>query len=100
MRACRDRESGDEVLGLRMVTDDGGGRLFRVVLETLTDLDTDLFCTQQPGHREVVFQIRAGGIPPRVPAAAVLLAEQTGQRWTIFIRVPHLLTDAAVPQLS
>ena len=54
-----------------------------MVLETLTDFDTDLLCTEQPGHGEVVFQIWAGGISPRVPAAAVLLAEQTSQRGAI-----------------
>src|SRR4051812_23067045 len=69
--------TGHEVLGLRVVADDRGGGLLGLELEAgvLADLDADALGLEQLRHRLVVLEVRAGGIAPRVAAAAVLLAE-------------------------
>src|ERR1700722_7464221 len=58
----------DEVLGLRVVTDDGVGRLLGVQLEPLADRHADAVPTQKLHHLRVVVQVRGGRIPPRVAA--------------------------------
>src|SRR5258708_6252840 len=68
----------DEVLGLGVVADQRRRRLLRLVLEprVLADLDPDPGHVQQRRHGEVVLQVRAGRIPPRVPPALIRLPPQ------------------------
>ena len=71
--------SGDKVLGLGVMADDGGCRLLGVELEPLADFNADLVGGQQLDHLGVVLEIRAGRVAPGVAPAAVLLTEQSGQ---------------------
>src|SRR5436190_17303475 len=52
--------TGDEVLRLRVVADDRGGGLLRLVLPTrfFADLDAEAVGTEQVDHRGVVLEIR------------------------------------------
>src|SRR4051794_17543838 len=56
--------AGDEVLGLGMVADEGGGRLLGLVLPArlLAHVDAEPVGAEQPGDRGVVLQVRAGGV--------------------------------------
>src|SRR5271165_6567750 len=47
-------QSGDEVFGLRVVADDGRGRLLGVQLEPLAHLDADAFALEELDHLCVV----------------------------------------------
>src|SRR3954451_9146575 len=55
-----------EVLGFRMVHDDGVGRLLRVQLELLGQRDTDAVRLQQLDHLRPVLEVRAGRVAERV----------------------------------
>ena len=48
----------------------------------------------------LVVEVGAGGVAPRVARAAVLLAEQAGERRAVLVGEAPLLADAAVPQLG
>ena len=56
--------SGDEVLGLGVVADDGGRRLLGMELEPLAHLDPDAVGPEQLDHLGVVLEIGAGRIAP------------------------------------
>src|SRR3990172_13444146 len=75
----RDAElSGYEVLGLRVVADDGRGGLLGLVLPAglLTDGDADPIGVEQVGHPGVVLEIGTCRVSPRVSSPPPLLAEQ------------------------
>jgi hypothetical protein len=63
-------------------------------------LDADAVGVEQLGHRGVVLEVGAGRVAPRVAAAAVLLAEQAGERRAVLVGEAPLLADAVVPQLG
>src|SRR5580704_19268978 len=92
--------SCDEVLGLRVVADDGVRRLLGLHLEPLAHRDADAVPSQKLNNLGVIIEIGAGGIPPRIAAAPVLLAEQPGQRGPVLVGVAELLADAPVPVLG
>ena len=48
----------------------------------------------------LVLEVGARGVAPRVARAAVLLAEQPGERRAVLVGEAPLLADAAVPQLG
>ena len=48
----------------------------------------------------LVLEVGARGVAPRVARAAVLLAEQAGERRAVLVGEAPLLADAAVPQLG
>src|SRR5579875_1903034 len=87
------QRSGDEVLRLGVVADDGVGRLFGDELEPVAHAHPDAVATEQLDHLGVVLQVRAGGVAPAVAAAAVLLAEQPCQGGPVLVGEPQLLAD-------
>src|SRR5690242_12100386 len=93
--------AGDEVLGFGVVEDDRRGRLLGLVLVAglLGALEADALPTEQLEHLGVVLEVGARGVPPRVPATAVLLAEQAGERRAVLVGEAPLLPDPAVPVL-
>src|ERR1700722_12677794 len=91
--------SGHEVFGPRVVADDGIGRLLGMELKSFAHLHPDPRTVEELVHLGVVLQLGAGGISPRVAATAVLLAEQAGERGTVFMRKTPLFADAVVPVL-
>src|SRR4051794_40129929 len=94
--------TGHEVLGLRVVADDGARGLLRLVLIAglLTHRDAKSVGAEQLGDLLVVLQVGAGLVAPGVAAAPVLLAEQAGERGAVLVGEAQLLTDAAVPVLG
>src|SRR5207248_11680631 len=102
MRATAKNLPGDEVLRLRVVADYGRGRLLGLVLPfgLFADGHADAIRLQELGDLGVVLEVGAGGIAPRVPSAAVLLAEQAGERGPVLGREAPLLADAVVPVLG
>ena len=48
----------------------------------------------------LVVEVGARGVAPRVARAAVLLAEETGERRAVFVGETPLLADPPVPQLG
>ncbi len=56
--------SGDEVLGLWVVADDGVGGLFRVELEPFAHFDADPLPPEQLDDLGVVLEVRARGVAP------------------------------------
>src|SRR4051794_31470127 len=95
------RSSSDEVLRLGVVADDGGCGLLGLVLvaRLLRAVEPDAAAVEQLEHTDVVLEIGTGGIAPRVAAAAVLLAEEPGERGAVLIGEAPLLTDTAMPVL-
>src|SRR5947209_5042338 len=91
--------AGYEVLSPRVMADDCRGGLFGLVLPAgvLIDLDTEAIGAEQLGRFGVVFQVRAGGIAPGVPATPVLLTEQTGEGGAVFVGKAELFADPAMP---
>src|SRR5438552_2029275 len=59
--------AGVEVLGPRVVADDGGGGLLRLVLVAglLGDLDAEAVGLQQPGDGDVVLEVGTRRVAPR-----------------------------------
>ncbi len=55
---------------------------------------------EQLGDLRLVVEVGARGVAPRVARAAVLLAEQPGERRAVLVGEAPLLADAAVPQLG
>ena len=78
---------------------DGEGGLFGVELEALADRHADPAPLQQVDDLGVVLEVRAGRVPERVAASAVLLAEETLQGRPVFVGEAPLLADPAVPKL-
>src|SRR6202035_2716029 len=91
--------SSHEVLGRRVVADNGVGGLLGVQLESLADGDPDAGAPQQLHHLGVVVEVRAGRVAPRVAPAPVGLAEEAGQRRPVLVAKPEFLADPAVPVL-
>jgi len=56
--------SGDEVLRLGVMADDGGGRLLRMELEALAHLDADALGIEKFDHQSVVLESGAGRVAP------------------------------------
>ena len=83
--------AGDEVLGPGVVADERRGGLFRLVLEAglLAHLHAESPHIEQLAHREVVLEVGARRVAPRVAPAAVLLAEETGDRGPSSSANPH-----------
>src|SRR4029453_5167462 len=96
------RSAGHEVLGLGMVADDRRGGLLGLGLEArvLVALQANPLTLQQVQYLLVVLEVRAGGVAPRVAPAAVLLAEQAGERGPVLVGEPPLLPHAPVPVLG
>jgi hypothetical protein len=96
--------AGDEVLGLGVVADDGGGGLLGLVLpspvSSLTSMPMRPASSRSRPPMVVVLEVRAGRVAPRVAAAAVLLAEQAGEDGPVLVGEAPLLADAAVPVLG
>src|ERR1035441_5637557 len=90
----------DEVLGLGVMADDGCRCLLRVELEPLADLDPDAIGTEQINHLGVVLQVGTCRVAPRISAAAVFLAEQSGQGGSVFVGVSQFLPDPMMPVFS
>jgi hypothetical protein len=73
-----------KVLGLRMVDDNGGCRLFRLELEARGQVHADCFLgMEQCDNLRLVFQIGARRISKRVARAAILLVKQIGDAFGI-----------------
>ena len=72
--AGKNSGSHREVLGLRVVEDDGGGRLLRVELVFFGEGDADLIGVEQRQELLLVGEVGAGGVAEGV--AAVALARQ------------------------
>src|SRR5436190_9742552 len=94
--------AGDEVLGPWVMQDDRRSRLLGLVLEAglLRALEPDAFAIEQREHLGVVLEVGTRRIAPRVPATAVLLAEQAGERGAVLVGEPPLLADAPMPVLG
>ena len=94
--------TSDEVLGLRVVADDGRRGLLGLVLPArlLAHVDAEPVGAEQAGHGGVVLQIGARRIAPRVAPAAVLLAEQAADGRAVLGGEAPLLADAVVPVLG
>ncbi len=63
--------SGHEVLGLRVVADDGVGGLLGMQLEPLAHRHADALPAEELDHLGVVLEVRAGRVAPRVAPAPV-----------------------------
>ena len=66
----------------------------------LAHRDADASADEQLGDLRVVLEVGARRVAPRVAAAAVLLAEQPGERRAVLVGEAPLLADAAVPELG
>ena len=55
---------------------------------------------EQFGELRLLLEVGAGGVAPRVPRPAVLLAEQAGERRAVLVGEAPLFADAAVPELG
>src|SRR5215470_14564381 len=76
-RAGRLSRSGDEVLGARMMNDDGGGALLGFEEKTGSEPDADvLFGLEQGEELGLIFKVRACRVAEGVPRAAILLVKQ------------------------
>src|SRR5262249_58851958 len=86
----------DEVLRLRMVADDGGGRLLGLVLPArlLADVDAQPLGAEQARHGGVVLEVGARRVAPRVTTTSVLLPEQTPDGGTVLVDEAPLRPDA------
>ena len=69
-------ESDVEVLGLRMVDDDGAGGLFGIDLPVFSERAADAGGVQEGEEFFLVAHVRARGIAEAVARAAVMLREQ------------------------
>src|ERR1035441_8637393 len=96
---ARRRPADYEVLGLRVVADDGGGGLLGVKLprRLLAALPADALGPDQPGTNGVVLQVRAGRVAPGVPASPVLLTEEPLHAGPVVGGVTPLVAYAPVP---
>src|SRR6476660_6591782 len=78
--AGADAAAGAEVGCLGMVDDDRGRRLLRDELVRRGELDAELGRRrEQPQHQLVLLEVGAGGVAPRVAAAAARFEPELGQ---------------------
>src|ERR1700678_284175 len=70
------RSSGYEVLGVRVMADDGVRGLLGLHLESLAHRDADAVTAEELHHLFVVREVRTGRVAPRVAPTPVSLAEQ------------------------
>ena len=75
-------------------------RLLGDEVELLGERHADAVDLEQLGDLRLVVEVGARGVAPRVARAAVLLAEQAGERRAVLVGEAPLLADAAVPQLG
>ena len=83
-----------------MGDDDRRGALLGLELELLGELHADPVQLEQLVELGLVLEVGAGRVAPRVARAAVLLAEQPGERRAVLVGEAPLLADAVVPQLG
>jgi hypothetical protein len=91
---------GDEVLGLRVVADDGVGGLFGMQLKSFRDLYANSPTFKQVDQLGIIGQIGTGWVSPRVATTAVFLAEQASDGRTIFGLVAKFCPDSAMPKFG
>ena len=84
----------------------GWGTMIAEVLCSGSSWNSSVSCTSMLVEAEqvvelgLVLEVGAGRVAPRVARAAVLLAEETGDRGAVLVGEAPLLTDAVVPQLG
>src|SRR5262245_9806337 len=79
------RRSGDEVLRLGVGDDDRRRALLRHQVELLCEGDADALDVEELRHLRLVLEVGARRVAPRVARAAVLLAEEAGERRAVLV---------------